>query len=314
MFLKLLNTFSGFKIFPGLSFSRYASVICTAALGLFVAYSGFISTVYAAEKTLVPQHTTTPSSPVAAPESLLEGERWRNLKNQLFSDRPVSTAGGIVQLEAPGRAFDGARVPITARALLDQTNERYIRKLYLIVDNNPLPVAGTFTFEPNRGWDTIDTELRINEYSFVRVVAELSDSSLHMDESFVKAVGGCSAPPSSYDRSDASLLGKFTGSVDQVLNPEVPALARIRLVHPNASGMQFDQFTRTYIQPHYIHTMGAELDGKPLFTLATNFSLSQDPVLGFNFKPREKGSLLIYALDSKNQRFEQTWPVQPADL
>jgi len=64
--------------------------------------------------------------------------------------------------------------------------------------------------EPNEGWDTIDTELRVNEYSNIRVVAERTDGSLHMDHSFIKAVGGCSAPPSSYERSDATLLGNVS--------------------------------------------------------------------------------------------------------
>jgi len=104
----------------------------------------------------------------------------------------------------------------------------------------------------------------------------------------------------------------FRGGVDQFLDPKVPAIARIRLVHPNASGMQFDQFTRTYIPAHFIHTMGAELNGQPLFTLATNFSLSQDPVLGFNFVPEDDGELTIYAIDSEKRRFEKSWPVRSA--
>lgn len=236
-------------------------------------------------------------------------ERWLSLKDHLFGDTPIDDTGGVVLLQIAGRAFDGARVPLTVRALTPQSGDNYIEKLYLIVDNNPLPVAGTFTFEPNQGWDTIDTEIRLNEYSSTRVVAQLSDGSLHMDSSFVKASGGCSAPPSSYERSDASLLGKFTGGVSPLLNPEVPTAARIRIVHPNASGMQFDQFTRTYIQPHYVHTMVAQFNGERLFKLDTNFSLSQDPVLGFNFSPKEDGELLIYALDSEDQRFEQSWPI-----
>jgi len=243
-----------------------------------------------------------------------EEDRWVLLRNQLFEDRTVSTDSGIIDVDIPGRAFDGARVPITIHATEALPEERYIRKLFIIVDNNPLPVAGTFTFEPNNGWDTVDTELRINEYSFVRAVAELDDGALHMSSRFVKAIGGCSAPPSSYDRSDATLLGNMNGGIDAILNPKVPAVARIRLIHPNASGMQFDQMTRTYIPPHYIHTMGAEFNGQKLFQLETNFSLSQDPVLGFNFQPEEDGDLTIYAVDSKDSRFQKTWQLRSSNL
>lgn len=236
-------------------------------------------------------------------------ERWELLRLQLFGERSIIEDAGIIDLESPGRAFDGARVPITIRSAVPHTEAHYIQKLYLIVDNNPVPVAGTFAFQSSLEWDTIDTELRINEYSHVRVVAELSDERLFMSSDFVKAVGGCSAPPSSYERSDVTLLGNFTGGVDQILNPKVPAIARIRIIHPNASGMQFDQFTRTYIPAHYIHTMQAEFNGNPLFTLDTNFSLSQDPVLGFNFKPEQSGTLTLSAIDSKNQQFQQSWQV-----
>lgn len=236
-------------------------------------------------------------------------ERWENIRHELFDEQDIIESNDVISLNAPGRAFDGARVPITIRSLLDPSNEAFIKRLHLIVDNNPLPVAGTFEFASPRSWSTLDTELRINEYSHMRVIAELSSGELHMASSYIKAVGGCSAPPSSYERSDANLLGSFRGGVEQLFNPKAPATARIRIVHPNASGMQFDQFTRTYIPAHFIHTMRAEFNDELLFTLQTNFSLSQDPVLGFNFHPEQSGKLKLSAIDSKNQKFEQSWDI-----
>lgn len=233
--------------------------------------------------------------------------RWDAVKSQLFGERELIVNGGIIQLDAPGRAFDAARVPVTLRTLQPQTESSYISKLYLVVDQNPVPVAATFNFEPNKGWSTINTELRVNEYSEIRVLAELNTGDVHMAHSFIKAVGGCSAPPSSYERSDKSSLGRFDGGVDRFINPKQPATARFRLSHPNASGMQFDQFTRTYIPPHYIHTIKASFNGQKLFTVDTNFSLSQDPVLGFNFKPDSDGELSIEAIDSENQTYTESW-------
>lgn len=239
-------------------------------------------------------------------------ERWLVIKEQMFADKTILESDDVISLTAPGRAFDAARVPVTLRSLIDQTPDNYIRKLHLIVDKNPVPVAGTFTFEPNNGWQTIDTELRVNEYSYMRVVAEMNNGELHMNSSFIKAIGGCSAPPSSYDRSDQSRFGVFEASITNLLDPKVPALARIRIIHPNASGMQFDQMSRTYIPAHYIHTMAAEFNDKPIFTLETNFSLSQDPVLGFNFEPLENGTLKLSAIDSKKKRFQRSWEIENA--
>jgi len=239
-----------------------------------------------------------------------DDSRWDAISQQLFDDRVINQDTSSISLEAPKRAFDSARVPVTIRTIAPQTESDYVKTLWLIVDKNPLPVAGTFHFEPNNGWDTIDTELRVNEYSNIRIVAERSDGSLSMDSTFVKAAGGCSAPPSSYERSNAAQLGHFKGGVDQYVDTEVPAVARIRITHPNASGMQFDQFSRTYIPAQYVHTLGAELNGKLLFTVETNFSFSQDPVLGFNFRPESDGELVFYALDSEDRRFQKSWPVK----
>lgn len=279
----------------------FTQLVTTAFLAITL--SGFLSIfstgIYAAK---VPE--IQPPEPVSDAD-----DRWSALRGQLFKDRPIKETGEVISLDAPGRAFDAARVPVTLRALSKQNPDTFIHKLYLIVDKNPVPVAGTFIFEPNNGWQTIDTELRVNEYSGMRVVAEMNTGELHMDSQFVKAVGGCSAPPSSYDRSNQSKFGVFEATTSNLLDPDIPALARIRINHPNASGMQFDQMTRTYIPAHFIHTMAAEFNDKPLFRFETNFSLSQDPMLGFNFEPIENGVLKLYALDSKEERFQKSWKV-----
>ncbi len=303
----VLNNTSGRKnptgIFAALKLSLLV-VSLTFVVRPEAAYSAQTSTNPVLKEQTEIGHSTTTRSKVE-----LIDERWSMLREQVFADRPILETAEVISLQAPGRAFDSARVPVTLRALSNQSVDSYIKKLYVIVDKNPVPVAATFTFEPNDGWQTIDTELRINEYTYMRVVAELNTGELHMDSSFVKAQGGCSAPPSSYERSNQSLLGGFEASITNLLDPKVPALARIRINHPNASGMQFDQMSRTYIPAHYIHTMGAEFNDKPIFHLETNFSLSQDPILGFNFEPTENGELKMYAVDSKQQRFERKWQI-----
>lgn len=236
--------------------------------------------------------------------------RWGELRRGLFQDRQIFEEAGIIAIEAPERAIDPARVSVTLRAFPTENADSYIRSLWLVVDNNPVPVAAAITFEPGIVWDTLDTEIRVNEYSEVRAIAEMSDGELHMASDFVKASGGCSAPPSSYEFSDESLFGTYRGNVERLFNRKLPALARFQLIHPNASGMQFDQFTRTYIPAHFVHTITARFDDKLLFSVDTNFSLSQDPTLGFNFKPEKSGRLTIRAVDSKDKVFEQSWDVE----
>src|SRR6266850_3570044 len=118
---------------------------------------------------------------------------WTKLKRSLFEGRPVSDGSGVVELVAPARADDGAVVPIAIRTRLRQAPERYVRRIYLIVDNNPSPLAATIELTADSGRADLETRIRIEQYSYVRAVAELSDGTLAADARFVKASGGCSA-------------------------------------------------------------------------------------------------------------------------
>jgi sulfur-oxidizing protein SoxY len=85
-------------------------------------------------------------------------------------------------------------VPIAIRANSLQRSERYIRRLYVIVDNNPSPIAALIDLTAESGRADIETRIRVEQYSYVRAVAELSDGTLSAQARFVKASGGCSAP------------------------------------------------------------------------------------------------------------------------
>ena len=77
---------------------------------------------------------------------------WAALKRSLFEGRPMHEgAAGIVELDAPARAEDAAVVPIAIRTKLEQTTERYVRRIYLIVDNNPSPIAAIFDLSVESG-------------------------------------------------------------------------------------------------------------------------------------------------------------------
>src|SRR5262245_65980398 len=102
---------------------------------------------------------------------------WGKVRRSLLADRTVSNdARGVIELVAPVRAEDAAVVPIAIRTKLDQRPERYIRRIYLIVDNNPSPIAATFELTPESGRAELETRIRIEEYTYVRAVAELARS------------------------------------------------------------------------------------------------------------------------------------------
>ena len=62
-----------------------------------------------------------------------------------------------------------------------------------MIDENPSPLAAVFS--PGHEWlRSLSTRVRVDSYTNVHAVAELSDGQLYAAQRFVKAAGGCSAP------------------------------------------------------------------------------------------------------------------------
>src|SRR5207247_2415539 len=83
--------------------------------------------------------------------------------------------------------------PVTLRVMLPQGDARHLKTMTLVIDDNPAPVAATFKIADNAGVSTISTRVRVNSYTNVHAVAELSDGRLYMVKTYVKASGGCAA-------------------------------------------------------------------------------------------------------------------------
>ena len=245
-------------------------------------------------------------------------DRWADLKIAYFGDRDISSGDNVITMEAPRRAHDAATVPIVIRVVdLDSR----IKQVHLFVDMNPLPLAGIFKFnDVASSWEWLETRIRINEYTDVRAIAELGDGSLHMTSRFVKAAGGCSAPA----MADMEVAMKRAGRIKLMLDASSDGIgssaeAVIKISHPNNSGMQFDQISRNYIPAFFVQNISAEIDGQPLIDVETNFSLSENPVVRLSFKSdlgtRQSASeMLVYAVDSKGNRYEKSLEVENNQL
>ncbi len=118
---------------------------------------------------------------------------WPDLARQIFGGRPLHDGSAIVAIDAPMRAEDAAVVPVTLRTTLAAGDPRRLRALTLVIDENPSPLALQATVGP-RGPASLSTHVRVDSYTNMHVVAELSDGNLYVTKRFVKAAGGCSAP------------------------------------------------------------------------------------------------------------------------
>ena len=236
---------------------------------------------------------------------------WKKLKASLFENRPISSdARGIVELVTPVRAEDAAVVPVAIRTKLIQRPERYVRRIYLIVDKNPSPLAAMFELTPESGRADLETRIRIEEYTHVRAVAELSDGTLFADTRFVKASGGCSAPAGKDPAAAAARVGRMRLAVDGNVSYNQPALAQLMISHPNDSGLVMDQLTRHYTPAYFVRAIRVSYAGKPILTAEVDFSISENPNFRFYFVPAGDGELKAEAVDTKELKFETRFAVR----
>ncbi len=240
-------------------------------------------------------------------------ETWNNIKGDIFKDRPILDGSGLVILDAPRRAEDAAIVPIGMRVNLADDDKRTLQSLTLVIDENPAPVAGTFTIGPHSGVTSISTRVRVDSYSYVRVVAELSDGKLYGVKAFVKASGGCSAPAASNADATKSVLGQMKF---RTFRPEASTLpeAQLMLRHPQNSGLQMDQLTRLYVPPFFIENLKIWQGDELMVAMDGGIAISEDPNIRFNYKPNGAADFRVEAIDTGKHVFKDEWPVEKSML
>ena len=232
---------------------------------------------------------------------------WENLRQKLFQSRPIDATPGTVQIVAPLRAAYGASVPVKIISKLPQTPGLYVKRLYLLVDKNPSPVAAVIDLTTEVGQADFETRLRVDEYSHVRVVAELSNGELHMDSRYVKTSGGCSAPP---NRSALNLIGTTVLKVSEHVTMNQPTAADVTVLHPNDTGFELNQITVMYIPAHFVRSIKVSYADRKIFDADLDFSVSENPTLRFNFVPHGRGQLKAEVEDSKEGHWQGTLSVQ----
>ncbi|HEY5809182.1 MAG TPA: quinoprotein dehydrogenase-associated SoxYZ-like carrier [Povalibacter sp.] len=238
-------------------------------------------------------------------ETEARSQRWTELQRAIFPGRTISDGAGVIQLDAPPRALDAALVPFT----ITLPGDTPIKSVFLVIDNNPGPLAGHFIFGAAADPRTLKVRMRVNTYTNVHAVAEDSAGKLYAVEKFVKASGGCSAPAGSNDEESVRNLGQMKLKLLDEFAAGKPLQAQLMIRHPNFNGMQMDQLTRMYAPAHFIRTIDITYEDQPVLRIESDIALSTDPVITFGFTPRQQGELKVDVRDSKEQSFVREFRV-----
>jgi sulfur-oxidizing protein SoxY len=237
---------------------------------------------------------------------------WPSLVSDLFHGRAMQNGEGLITLDAPYRAEDAALVPMTLGFELPPGDTRQVKKITLVIDQNPAPMAASFEIGANSGVTSLATRLRVNDYTNVHEVAELSDGQLYVVQKYVKAAGGCSAPAGKNpDEADAHIGEMRFREIAAKPDASAPALreAQLMIRHPNNSGLQMDQVSHLYIPARYIDGLKVFQGDDLVFAMEGGISISEDPNFRFTYKPNGAKIMRVEARDSGGKEFKSDWPI-----
>jgi sulfur-oxidizing protein SoxY len=256
-------------------------------------------------------------APLASAATPAPYDPWPGLAQEIFDNRAIIDGAGVIAIEMPYRAEDAAIVPVTLRSVLPTGDVRRVLAITLVIDQNPAPMAARFELGQDSSISEISTRVRVNNYTDVHAVAELSDGKLYMVKTYVKASGGCSAPAAKNADEAKGRLGRmrFRQFAKASEGPASGAReAQIMIGHPNNSGLQMDQVTQLYIPPFFIDELRVWQDDRLVLAMKGGISISEDPNIRFSYVPNGAKRFRVEARDTEGHVFRNEWKVDDSGI
>lgn len=237
---------------------------------------------------------------------------WPGLVQDIFNNRPMNDGADVIAIEMPYRAEDAAIVPVTLRNKLAAGDARRVLTITLVIDQNPAPMAARFELGPDAQVSEISTRVRVNNYTDVHAVAELSDGKLYVAKTYVKASGGCSAPAAKTADDARSRLGqmRFRQFARPAQGPVSGAReAQIMIGHPSNSGLQMDQVTQLYTPAFFVNQLRLWQDDSPVLAMEGGISISEDPNIRFTYVSNGAKRFVAEARDTEGHVYRNEWKI-----
>lgn len=244
----------------------------------------------------------------AGAQAPTQQDSWPSLAHQIFGDRAIRDGGAIIAIDAPYRAEDAALVPLDLHLLLGAEDSRRLLGITLVIDENPSPLAAVFTPGAASGLRSLSTRVRVDSYTNLTAVAELSVGQLYATQRFIKAAGGCSAPAARQDADPAAVGEIRLRQFPSASGDQGRSEAQLMIRHPNYSGMQMDQVTRLYIPAHFVKSVKIRQGQDLLLAVESGISISENPVFRFDYRPNGAPTFSAEVQDSDGRTFRQEWP------
>lgn len=223
--------------------------------------------------------------------ALAQEEAWPDIRGLLFEQRPLAEAGPLIRADMPYRTPDDLRTDISA--WVQAPPGQQLGKVWLVIDNNPMPVSAVFEFTQPQPRFFFDVTVRINGQTPVHIIQETTSGQLFYSSHFIKTsgTGACAAPPGTDPEEALATLGEMDLDVGRLPLADTlrnlatstdQARLNIDLSHPSHSGLQKDQITLLFIPFRYVENLAVDLDGGAYVKMQGSISLSENPRIGLS--------------------------------
>lgn len=128
----------------------------------------------------------------AAAQALGQNEPIDAALKRVFGGRTMKDGRGMIKLDVPLIAENGAVVPVAVEVNAPMTPQSYVKHIYLVADKNRIPIVARIAMTPDSGQAYVGANIRLGETGDVRAIVEQSDGTLLQVKREVKVtVGGC---------------------------------------------------------------------------------------------------------------------------
>lgn len=227
---------------------------------------------------------------------------WPVVREAFFAKRDIQEVD-FIKIDAPRRAESGAQVPVTYSIDNAAANGVVIKKLYAIVDANPIPLTATYHLTDMLGNFQLATRIRFETDAFVHLVGETADGKLYGATRAIRAAGGCGGTVDGDDAAIRASAGKIKLRVEEPVKIGSAASTIFNIKHPMRTGLQRDLVSQGYVPAFYINKAAFTYNGKPVMTIDVGVGTSEDPYFKFNFVPDAPGKLDVTATDNEGKAF-----------
>ena len=202
-----------------------------------------------------------------------------------------------ITFDVPKRGLDGTQVPFNF------TVKKQYKKISVVVEGNPhqLPGIGSLalTMHPKTAPFTFKTHIRMEQDSYVDVIAEDENGKFFYNQVAIRSAGGCSAGII----YDADAVLKQVGTM-KILQTETRASVFIK--HPQHNGYQANllNYRGLFILPEWhLSTVVVKDQEKEIWSAEFGGgSTSENPYFVFD-TPKIQGHLEVLAVDTQGRQY-----------